>query len=66
MQPRFWMVWNEGNRSPMVKHTSYHAATSEVVRLASANPNSNFFVLEALVCMAGTVTIKETPCGKDD
>lgn len=43
---KFWMVWNEGNRAPFVKHTTYESAKNEAKRLAMFN-SGKFFILEA-------------------
>ena len=45
--PRFWCVWNEGKRSPTVKHDSYHQAKTDAMRLARSNPGDRFVVLAA-------------------
>lgn len=46
----FWMVWNEGNRAPTVKHPSESAARDEAERLARLNPGQKFHVLAAIDC----------------
>lgn len=47
---RFWMVWNEGNQNPRVKHSSSMLARSEAERLARSNPGQKFYVLDAIDC----------------
>ena len=47
---KFWMVWNEGNRAPTVKHQSEQMARDEAERLAHCNPGSTFHVLEQIDC----------------
>lgn len=44
---QFWMVWNEGNRAPTVKHDYENMAKAEAERLAEANPGKVFYVLHA-------------------
>jgi hypothetical protein len=44
----FWMVWNEGNKAPTVKHNTEQMARDEAERLAHLNPGSVFHVLEAV------------------
>ena len=46
----FWMVWNEGNRAPTVKHPSVNAARAEAERLARLFPGQKFFLLTAFDC----------------
>ena len=41
----FWMVWNEGNSAPTVKHWSERPAREEAERLARLNPGQVFHVL---------------------
>lgn len=43
---KFWMVWNEGNRSPAFKHWTADSAMIEAERLARQNPGQKFHVLE--------------------
>ena len=41
----FWMVWNEGNMVPTVKHGTEGEARKEAERLAQKHPSQKFYVL---------------------
>ena len=46
-EPRkFWMITGDGN-SPKVRHYNLKEARMEAERLASANPGTEFFVLQS-------------------
>jgi hypothetical protein len=45
---KFWFVWNPASRAPTHKHESKTSANEEAARLAQANPEQTFIVLEAL------------------
>jgi hypothetical protein len=45
---RFWFVWNCAGRAPTIKHPSRTSANKEAERLALANPEHVFVVLESL------------------
>ena len=46
---KFWMVWNEGNRSPVLKYLTDKDARREAERLVSLSPPGNvFIVLESI------------------
>lgn len=47
MAKSFYMVWNEGNRSPTHKHETYNAAKTEAERLCRV-ATGNFYVLQAV------------------
>jgi len=47
---KFWMVWNEGNRDPRLKHATEEAARVETERLARMNPLQKFYLLAAIDC----------------
>jgi hypothetical protein len=51
---KFWVVWCPDARSPTVKHWSKDSAAAEAVRLATANPALDFFVLKATRGFRGT------------
>lgn len=44
----FWLVWNEENFSPSIKHDSEKGARDEAERLAWKHPDSVFHILELL------------------
>lgn len=48
MNDRFWMVWNPEGNSPKHQHWSRESASAEARRLASLNPSTDFYVLEAV------------------
>lgn len=43
---KFWVVWNENNRAPTVKHWNILEASSEAERLARKHEGQIFHVLE--------------------
>ena len=43
--PPFYLVWREGGDVPRFQHKTASAAESEALRLASAHPGQNFYVL---------------------
>lgn len=45
---KFWMIWNEGNNAPVVKHETLAKAKKEAERLATNNRGKKFVVLESL------------------
>jgi hypothetical protein len=45
---KFWMVWNPLRSQPTHKHHSFESAKTEAERLARANPNEEFIVLESV------------------
>lgn len=47
---RFYMVWNEGNRGPVVRHNTDMSARTEAERLARLNPGQKFYVLSVIDC----------------
>lgn len=55
---QFWMVWNEGNRAPAIKHETEKSAKEEAERLARLDPGGKFHVLTALRYCTGTVGIR--------
>jgi hypothetical protein len=44
----FYVVWNPGDRCPLVRHTDLDAARTEAKRLATLNPGVEFFILRAV------------------
>jgi hypothetical protein len=40
----FWIIWNEGNRAPTVRHLSELSARNEAEQLARNNPGQVFHV----------------------
>lgn len=44
----FWMVWNEGNRGPVFKHSTEKSARNEAERLALQNRGQTFHVLKVI------------------
>lgn len=46
----FWMVWREQDRGPAYVHGTLSSAKQEAQRLATLNPDSKFFVLQAIGC----------------
>ena len=60
-QETFWMVWNEGNRAPTVKHQSEEMAEKEAERLARVNPGQKFYVIQSVkVCSLRDVVWERT------
>ena len=55
---RFWMVWSPTGNTPKYKHVSHGQAMNEAKRLATKNPNSKFYVLEATDEIETTVKIE--------
>ncbi len=47
---RFWMIWNEGNRAPTIKHPDEESARIEAERLVRLNPGQKFYLLVAIDC----------------
>jgi hypothetical protein len=45
---KFWMVWNENNNNPVVKHNTLGQAKGEAEKLATKSPGKKFVVLESL------------------
>lgn len=47
-EPKFWVVWcPNGGRPPRVRHEDIESAEEEAARLATAHPESQFYVLES-------------------
>ena len=44
---KFWMITGDGN-APKVRHHNRQDAVNEASRLAKANPDKEFFVMEAV------------------
>lgn len=44
---KFWMITGDGN-APKVRHANRQDAVNEATRLAKANPDKEFFVMEAV------------------
>lgn len=49
---KFWMVWRTDSSASTVQHQSRQSAETEAERLAKANPEARFVVLESIkFCM---------------
>lgn len=48
MKKPFYLVWNPQGGAPTYQHPSYQDAQVEAKRLARANPDQTFFVLESI------------------
>lgn len=48
MSNKFWLVWNPHGRPPQTRHDSKTSAKTEASRLAIANPEQEFVVLESI------------------
>lgn len=44
----FWLVWNPQGYNPKHKHNTLDGATREAERLARANPEQTFIVMESV------------------
>lgn len=44
---KIWVVYNPQGRAPTFTHTSYESAKTEARRLARANPEQRFYVMES-------------------
>ena len=55
---KFWLVWRPTGNAPRKRHASHEEALIEAKRLATANPNSKFYVLEATDEIETTVKIE--------
>lgn len=44
---KFWMITGDGN-APKVRHANRQDAVNEATRLAKANPDKEFFVMETV------------------
>ena len=58
MNNTFYMVWCEGNQAPRIAHPDYSTARAEAVRLAKANPEKAFTILEAKETVVGKVKVE--------
>jgi hypothetical protein len=47
-EKRFWLVWNNRGGSPIRRHETRTSAAREAERLARANQDQTFVVLEAV------------------
>ena len=66
MANKFFMVWCEGNRAPNYKHNTEVEACNEARRLAEANPNKHFYVLEARVRYEGVICVSSVTCNQSN
>ncbi len=48
MDKIFWVIWNEENRPPIVKHFSLSTVKYEAERLARDHPSQTFHVLKLI------------------
>ena len=48
MHDHFWLIWNERGHAPTVKHLSPESAVQEAQRLAIANPDEEFHILQVI------------------
>lgn len=48
MAGKFWLIWAPGSTGPTVPHPTLDAAVREAKRLARANLDTEFYVLEAV------------------
>lgn len=55
----FYMVWNPGNYPPTKRHKTREEAIKEAHRLCNKQPNTDFYVLEALCKVKGEVSVTE-------
>ena len=55
MSKQFWMVWREGGRTPVCRHSSRTAAEMEACRLFEQNPRDKFYILEAVAEFASAL-----------
>jgi len=51
-----YYVFNPGNNTPAIAHSTYESARKESMRLATKNPNKKFLVLQALESSEAIVT----------
>lgn len=59
---RFWVVWNENGRAPVVKHPTQDSAEREALRLARGNPGQRFHVLALLgTCVNESIRWERVP-----
>jgi hypothetical protein len=47
-QPTFWMCHRSGSKGPKKRHETLAAAAIEADRLATANPGTRIYILEAI------------------
>lgn len=55
---RFWMVWSPQGRASVIKHWSRELADKEATRLATVNPEKDFFVLKAVGGFIGDAKVR--------
>lgn len=60
MEKRFWVVWNPKGYCPSVRHGSECEALAEAKRLASRQPQDQFFVLCAQLEVTAKVQLVTT------
>lgn len=46
--PTFWMCCRSGSKGPKKRHATLAIATAEADRLATENPGSRIYILEAI------------------
>lgn len=50
IEDTFWIVWNPDGRNPTVRHSTHASARAEAFRLAQANQEERFIVMESVEC----------------
>lgn len=62
----FWVVWNPAARNPLFRHSREDSAVCEARRLAAANPDNRFIVLQSVMSVAITSTEFDLRPSQDD
>lgn len=63
---RFWFVWRNEGGYPFVRHPTETAAYAEANRLAMRHPGSDFYVLEAVGRVRGSISVETEAIGVAD
>jgi len=52
---QFWLVWRIGGLSPTKQHETKESAQGEAERLAAANPDARFAVMQSMEVKIATI-----------